>query len=68
MSNRFVDYFGKKEPIEEVKKINVVKLTDFLDNYNIDTKQKMNLIKNSLNNFLKYKILTNINNECHKKL
>lgn len=67
MSNRFVDYFGKKEPIEEVKKITVVNLTDFLDNYNIDTKQKMNLIKNSLNNFLKYKILPNIN-ECHKKL
>lgn len=61
-------YFGKKEPIEEVKKIKVVSLTDFLDNYNIDIKQKMNLIKNSLNNFLKYKILPNINNECHKKL
>jgi hypothetical protein len=67
MSNRFVDYFGKKEPIEEVKKINVVNLTDFLDNYNIDTKQKMNLIKNSLNNFLKYKILPNIN-ERNKEL
>ena len=68
MSNKFVDYFGKKEPVENVKKITVVSLTDFLDNYNIDIKQKMNLIKNSLNNFLKNKISTNINNECHKKL
>lgn len=67
MSNRTIDYFGKKEPIENVKKFNVVSLTDFLDNYNIDSKQKMNLIKNSLNNFLKYKILPNIN-ERHKEL
>jgi len=66
--NKNVDYFGKKEPIEQVKKINVVSLTDFLDNYNIDLKQKMNLIKNSLNNFIKNKILPKYNNVSNKKL
>jgi hypothetical protein len=59
--NKYVNYFGKKEPIEDVKKIIVVSLTDFIDNYNIDLKQRIALIRNSLNNFLKYKILPKYN-------
>lgn len=65
--NKYVNYFGKKEPIEDVKKIIVVSLTDFIDNYNIDLKQRIELIRNSLNNFLKYKILPKYNND-NKKL
>jgi len=45
--------FGKKEAIDEVKHIYVVPLTDFLDKYKLDPKQKKKLISNHLNEWLK---------------
>ena len=45
--------FGKREPIDEVKHIYVVPLTDFIDKYQLDPKQKKKLISNHLNEWLK---------------
>jgi len=50
--------FGKKEAIDEVKHIYVVPLTDFIDKYQLDPKQKKKLISNHLNEWLKRRIIT----------
>jgi len=52
----WVNIFGKKEPIEEVKKIYVVEIKEFLDKYKIEPKQKKKLIGNHLNEWLKRRI------------
>ena len=49
----WVNIFGKKEAIEDAKKIYVVEIKDFIDKYHIDPKQKKKLICNHLNQWLK---------------
>jgi hypothetical protein len=49
----WVNIFGKKEPIDQVKNIYVVEIKDFIDKYQLDPKQKKKLICNHLNQWLK---------------
>lgn len=63
--NRF---YTTKEDYKDVSKIYVVSITDFLDSYKIEPKQKFKIVSNYLNNWLKLKISSNNINECHKKL
>jgi hypothetical protein len=49
----WVNIFGKKEAIEEAKKIYVVEIKDFIDKYKLEPKQKKKLISNHLNEWLK---------------
>lgn len=58
--NKF--YTGYKEDYTQVPKIYVVSISDFLDTYNIDIKQKIRMISNYLDNWMKNKISSNSNN------
>jgi len=49
----WINTFGKKEPIDEVQNIFVVPLTDFIEKYRLDPRQKKKLIINHLNEWLK---------------
>ena len=49
----WVNIFGKKEPIDQVKNIYVVEIKDFIDKYKLEPKQKKKLISNHLNEWLK---------------
>jgi F0F1-type ATP synthase delta subunit len=49
----WVNIFGKKEDINQVKHIFVVDIKDFIDKYKLDPKQKKKLICNHLNQWLK---------------
>jgi hypothetical protein len=60
MSSKF--FSGYKEPIEQVSKIYVVSITDFIDKYKLEPKQRNQIIKNHLNNWLKNKISHTSNN------
>jgi hypothetical protein len=59
-------FSGYKEPIEQVSKIYVVSITDFIDKYKLEPTQRKQLIKNYLDNWLKNKIATNNNNGSHQ--
>lgn len=59
---------GSKEDLNEVNKIYVISITDFLDTYKVESKQKFKIVSNYLNNWLKKKILPNINNGNNQKL
>lgn len=59
MSSKF--FSGYKEPIEQVSKIYVVSITDFIDKYKLEPKQRNQIIKNHLNNWLKNKISHELN-------
>jgi hypothetical protein len=45
--------FGKLQPYSEVRKMNVITITDFLDEFKLPQDQKKKLIKSHLNNWLK---------------
>jgi hypothetical protein len=64
--NRF--YTGYKEEYKDVPKIYVVSISDFLDKYNVESKQKFKLVSNYLNNWLKNKISLNNNNGSNQIL
>lgn len=49
----WVNIFGKKEDDKTVQHIYVVSITDFIDKYNLEPKQKKKLICNHLNEWLK---------------
>lgn len=52
----WVNIFGKKEPIDQVNKIYVVEIKDFIDKYKLDIKQKKKIVGNHLNEWLKRRI------------
>jgi len=45
--------FGKKAPYADVAKMNVLPITDFLDQFKIPDDQRKKLIKSYLNTWLK---------------
>jgi len=49
----WVNIFGKKEELEQVKQIYVVDIKDFIDKYRLEPKQKNKIISNHLNEWLK---------------
>jgi len=61
--NKF--YTGYKEDYKDVPKIYVVGISDFLDKYNVEPKQKFKLVSNYLNKWLEKKISLNNNNNNH---
>jgi hypothetical protein len=52
----WINIFGKKEAIEEAKKIYVVEIKEFIEKYNIEPSQKKKLIINYLDNFFKRRL------------
>jgi len=60
--------FGKQAPYAEVVKMNVLPITDFLDQFKIPDDQRKKLIKSHLNTWLKKRPVPIIEKACGKTI